>query len=89
MKPPPEFVELAQSFYPGSHKKDMTWEEWVAVIVAWKMSRQREISRKYLAELLASNVSDAELKKIWDSTNPTYGFTCGIRHFLTLLRDAL
>ena len=90
MKPPAEFVQLAQCFYPGSYKKDATWDEWIASVLALGASQtRRRIAKRYLADLLASNASDDELKKIWDATNPTYGFTRGLRHFLTLLRDAL
>ena len=89
MKPPAEFVELAQCFYPGSRKKEMTLQDWIAGVLEWKTSTQRLASKHYLTELLASSASEADLKKIWDSTDPTYGFTKGMRHFLEILRDAL
>jgi len=89
MTPPKEFVGLAQSFYPGSRKKDGTLEEQIATVVVWETDRQRQISKRYLIELLASKASDDDLKRIWDDTNPTYGFPRGIRHFLALLREAL
>ena len=89
MKPPAEFVELARSFLPGSRTKDITLEEQIAGVITWMMPWQRAASKQYLTELLASQASDDDLKRIWDSTNPTYGFPRGLRYFFTLLRDAL
>ena len=89
MKPPAEFIELAGSFYPGSRTREMTLQDQIDTVIVRKTPEQRQISKKHLTGLLAGDASDEDLKKIWDDTDPTYGFTRGIRHFLTLLRDAL
>ena len=89
MRPPAEFVELARSFLPGSRTKDITLEGQIAGVITWMKPWQRAACKQYLTDLLASQAGDYDLKQIWDSTNPTYGFPRGIRYFPTLLRDAL
>ena len=88
-KPPREFTQLAVMFIRETREGTKTPEEWIDAVVARKSRVARQISKRYITQLLESGASDDELQRIWDSTNPTYGFRGVIRRFLTALRDAL
>jgi hypothetical protein len=50
--------------------------------------QQRAVVKRFLQELLAQNLTDAELQRIWGDAGANYDFD-DIRGVLTLIRDAI
>ena len=90
MDVPNEFHQLCISFYPHSHERYATEDEWIAGTVAFFRGEDKQALKKFLDELLSGRYSDAELERVWQSTSPTYGFRPGgHRIFLTKIRGML
>jgi hypothetical protein len=85
---PKEFDRLVQCFYQGSSAEVSTMEEWVALALKYLNKQQRAVVKRFLQELLAQNLTDAELQRIWGDAGADYYFD-NIRGVLTLIRDSI
>jgi hypothetical protein len=90
MDVPEEFHRLCISFYPHSHERYASEDEWIAGTLAFFRGPEKQVLNKFLNELLSGRHSDAELERVWQDTYPTYGFRPGgLRVFLTKIRDTI
>jgi hypothetical protein len=85
---PEEFDRLVQCFYQGSSAEVSTMEEWVALALKYLNKQQRAVVKRFLQELLAQNLTDAELQRIWGDAGADYDFD-DIRGVLSLIRDSI
>src|SRR2546430_4609621 len=87
---PKDFIQLCNIFYPGIFDEYSTEEECIADIVLGCSDKRKQVIKKFLDQLLSGRYSDAELARIWLSTNPSYDFSeGGHRIFLTKIRDMI
>ncbi|WP_438277737.1 hypothetical protein [Nitrobacter sp.] len=85
---PKEFVYVVECFYQGSDEEVSTMEEWVAKALRCSDKQDQAAVKRFLQELLAQNLADAELQRIWNDAGANYFFE-DIRGVLTLIRDAI
>jgi hypothetical protein len=85
---PKEFDHVVQCFYQGSSAEVSTMEEWVALALRCSDKKQQAVVKRFLQELLAQNLTDAELQRIWNDAGADYFFD-NIRGVLTLIRDSI
>ena len=85
---PDEFVYVVQCFYQGSSAEVSSMEEWVALALRCSNKQDQAIVKRFLQELLAQNLTDAELERIWNDAGADYFFD-NIRGVMTLIRDAI
>jgi hypothetical protein len=85
---PKEFDRLVECFYQGSDEEVSTIEEWIASALEYLNKQQRAVVKRFLQELLAQNLTDAQLQRIWGDAGANYDFD-DIRGVLTLIRDAI
>lgn len=85
---PKEFDHVVQCFYQGSSAEVSSMEEWVALALGYSNRQDQAIVKRFLQELLAQNLTDAELGRIWNDAGADYFFD-NIRGVLTLIRDAI
>jgi hypothetical protein len=91
MNVPPEFMRFAEGFYQGSADQHATLEQWIACALARLNVAQKSVLKQFLSDLLAKNVDEAQLQKIWDSTTADYYMmgANGIRSFFLTVRDMI
>jgi hypothetical protein len=63
-------------------------EEWVALALSFSNKQKQAVVKRFLQELLAQDLTEAELQRIWNDAEPGYCFD-NIRGVLTLIRDAI
>jgi hypothetical protein len=85
---PKKFDHVVQCFYQGSSAEVSTMEEWVALALRCSDKKQQAVVKRFLQELLAQNLTDAELQRIWNDAGADYFFD-NIRGVLTLIRDSI
>jgi hypothetical protein len=85
---PKEFDRLVECFYQGSDEEVSTIEEWIVFALEYLNKQQRAVVKRFLQELLAQNLTDAQLQRIWGDAGANYDFD-DIRGVLTLIRDAI
>jgi hypothetical protein len=85
---PKEFDHVVQCFYQGSSAEVSTMEEWVALSLSFSNKQKQAVVKRFLQELLAQDLTEAELQRIWNDAGPDYFFE-DIRGVLTLIRDSI
>ncbi len=85
---PKEFDRLVQCFYQGSDEGISTMDEWIARALRCSNKQDQAVVKRFLQELLAQDLTDAELQRIWNDAEGNY-FFYDIRGVLTLIRDAI
>jgi hypothetical protein len=85
---PKEFDHVVECFYQGSDEEVSTMEEWIAFALEYLNKQQRAVVKRFLQELLAQNLTDAELQRIWGDAGADYDFD-DIRGVLSLIRDSI
>ncbi len=68
-----------------------TEEEWIAYALENLDGQQKVVAKRFISELLASNIGDTEFLRIWNSSGAEIGFgdARDQRIFLTKIRDML
>jgi hypothetical protein len=88
MEIPEDFRQLCQFFYPGIFDEYSTNDECIAAVVMPWSKEWKQAMTKFLDQLLGGRYSDAEIERVWLSTNPSYNFSeGGHRIFLSEVRD--
>lgn len=72
MDVPEEFKRLTQCFWQGSDREAKDEDDWIARSLRLCGEREQAVVKAFLADLLARNSSDTELK-IWQSGSSGYG----------------
>lgn len=85
---PKEFDHVVECFYQGSDEEISTMEEWVAKALRCSNKQDQAVVKRFLQELLAQDLRDAELQRIWNDAGANYFFD-DIRGVLTLIRDSI
>jgi hypothetical protein len=85
---PREFTHMVHRFYQGSDAQISSMEDWVALALRGFNQQQQTIIKRFLQDLLARNLSDVELQRVWQDAGPDYDFY-NIRGVLTLIRDTI
>ena len=89
MKMPTEFVLLVRWMHQDIDIDYSDGDELATAMIAGFTLEQRTVVRQFLDDLLAQELSAAELNEIWNVTKPDWGFTGdGVRGFLRKVRDA-
>jgi hypothetical protein len=88
---PDEFLRLARAFHQDSTLDVANTREWIAAGLAHLDSRQKNVVKKFLTELLINYHDDAKLQAMWNATSADYFITGGqgTRAFLTMIRDSI
>jgi hypothetical protein len=85
---PKEFDHVVQCFYQGSSAEVSSMEEWVALALSFSNKQKQAVVKRFLQELLAQDLTEAELQRIWNDAGADYFFS-NMRGVLTLIRDAI
>jgi hypothetical protein len=82
---------LALAFIEGLDDMGDTMEEILRTAVSPFRGEDRLKLRKYLDDITADRISDAELTRLWNATpaNVVFYEQGGLRRFLRLIRDRL
>lgn len=91
IKSPPEFQYLVDCFHQDSLEGVADEQQWIATAVEFLSASQKQVTRKFLDDVLAGDISDAELRLIWESADPDFLIPDEkeLRGFLRLVRDKL
>ena len=90
MEVPEDFIQMCHLFYQGKFEEHPTEQECIADVLACFKDREKKVIKKFLDELLSGRNSDSEIKRIWHSIIPSYGFNeGGHRIFFTKIRDMI
>lgn len=89
---PPEFYRLARAFRFEGPKKDE--HEWIASVLHYLDPQSQRALKRFLTDLLDQNPDEAELQKLWNSTDSNYYIVGkhgndGVRQVLTMIRDQI
>lgn len=90
MQIPEEFYNFCLYLHQDSfHVYGTEWED-IAAGALQHMPKERKLAlRAFLDHLLTNNYSDAQLDKIYYSTDAEIGFRDTLRRFLGLVRDMI
>jgi hypothetical protein len=88
---PSEFRYLVGCFHQDSLEGIASEQEWIAAAVEFLGETQKEVVRGFLDDVLSGDVSNADLRRIWESSDPDFLIPneAELRQFLTLMRNNL
>jgi fructose-1-phosphate kinase PfkB-like protein len=88
---PPEFRYLVACFHQDSLEGVVNEQQWIATAIEFLSKPQKQVVRGFLDDLLAGDVSNADLTRIWESSDPDFIIPneVELRQFLTLVRGNL
>jgi hypothetical protein len=88
---PSEFRYLVACFHQDSLEGAANEEQWIATAAEFLSGTKKQVVREFLEDVLAGDVSDAELRRIWESSDPDFLIPDEkeLRGFLHLVRDKL
>lgn len=89
MEVPSEFRYLVDCFHQDSLEGVADEKEWIATTLEFLDEQQKSVVREFLNGALAPSVSESQLRRIWDSSDPDFQILDDgeLRSFLQMIRD--
>lgn len=88
---PDAFRRFATGFYQGSSTEHANPQHWIRSSLSSLNGQERDNLGRFLDVLLAADLSDASLQRLWERAAADYFFTAhgSVRGFYELIREEI